>query len=252
MPTEEDAKKQDSSSEEEKTDQFAELKNEFASIKAQINALSQAQQYAAQAPAPQQQPRDEGPKEFSMKEIRDAVDRGDFTEAEADQIREFQIERRLSKKLAHEQKVTANEQKVLEGIAKYKESFPELNDASSDAFARTRKAFDYLVDIGFDPNSPKTELAAARTAMGDPSLVVKKKPSSAAPFPEQSGGGQSADNARTSNSDGSPSWVSGDLKKMYQHYIDRGLYKGWDDPLVKRELDQYGGKFKNRSQNRVN
>lgn len=218
------------------------LETELAELRGTVKAL---------ADRPKDQPR-EKERTLSAAELRNAVAEGQMTEDEADRIRERQMTARIRDQVTEELKSEMTGQRLVdrvsEGLKAYKDAIPSLSDHNSREFAKVKAEFDHLVSIGYDASDPRTELAAARAAFGDPSRIRKIE----AEPPEshqETGGGSSATDGRTN--DGAPKGLTPRLRTWYRDCIDKGRYSGWDDPKLKKELEFVNPGVAKRAQERA-
>lgn len=217
-------------------DQIDALNAKIQNVDSNVATMQNNAAAAATAPEPYQ--------EVSPEEIRAAVDAGTISEAQGDQIRESQIERRLESNIRQNLNAEIKQQQIVAEALRYQEAYPELADTNSQAFKQVQKEFAVLTEMGLDQNDPKTQYLALRAALGEPTrgTIEKGRP---APYPEVPGHGSAGGDSLAGNA--APDWMQGDLKAYYEKQIDNGYYKGWNDPRVKKELENYAGKFRNKA-----
>lgn len=216
------------------------LQTEVAELRGRIEGMASSQ------------PKQEGTKELSRRELRQMVEDGKVSEDEAEDIVQRQLERRLGDRMvkALDDRLTTRQlnDKVQTEISRYKEAVPDLNDRESAAFQKVETEFQHLVSLGYDDGDPRTELLAARAAFGDPSRLKAVKSRGRETHEETGGHAESDSDVRT---DGIPKGLTRRERDHYGKLIDRGLYKGWDDPVLKQELGFRNGPRAERAQARA-
>ncbi len=166
------------------------------------------------------------PKELTHAELRQAVDAQQMTEAEADQIRDRQIERRVEEKVAKRTETKIEDQAIADRtsaeMARYKEIIPELADNTSDTFGKVQTEFANLISYGM-ANDARTELIAVRAAFGDVSKLEKIGQETARETHQETGGGREP-NTEGATSEGWPKGMSADSRTYYQDQINQGIF----------------------------
>ena len=136
------------------------LERRVAGMQGQLQGLKDAT--SAQA-APAEEP-------LTAAELRTAVEQGKITQAEADDLRDRQLEDRLTSRLtgALESTLSARDisSRVDTDIARYKAAIPEIDESGSAQREKVQREYDYLVGMGHKPDDLRTELLAVRSAFG--------------------------------------------------------------------------------------
>lgn len=185
--------------------------------------------------------------QFTRAQLREAVDNGRITQAESDAIWDDQQERRTTERLSAvktevKQEIT-DTAKVGAQIDRYKALLPDLSNRTSDSFKKVEAEFRYMTaELGM-PKSEKTELAALRAVYGPvDTLEQKARAKDTRPDTHRESGGRGAGSGGADDGpEGAPRDLSPKLKSHYQTMIDRRMYKGWDDPVLKDELKHVRG-----------
>ncbi|HSR54117.1 MAG TPA: hypothetical protein VLV83_25085, partial [Acidobacteriota bacterium] len=143
-----------------------ELETQVAELRGRVEGMA-----ATHKPEKTSQP------EWTSAQLRQAVEEGRLSEDQAEEIKFKQAEARVRESVTKEvrQELTTNEMKAKIGgeIARYNASVPDINDRTSQAFAKLQGEYRYLVSLGHDPNDAKTELLAARAAFGPVEALEK-------------------------------------------------------------------------------
>ncbi len=179
---------------------------------------------AAVAAQPAQTP---APKELTAAELHQAVEAQQMTEAEADQIRERQMERHVEDKVAKRVETKIESQAVADRtkaeMARYKEIIPELADNTSDTFGKVQTEFANLISYGLADDA-RTELLAVRAAFGDVSKLEKIGGEKVRETHQETGGGREPGGEDGSHGDGWPKGMSADHRIYYQDQINQGIF----------------------------
>lgn len=177
------------------------------------------------------------PKVWSRTELDTAVAGGKITQAQADAILTSQTEktvRETARAEARDEIHTATlSAKVDAEIDAYKDLVPDVMKSGSDARKAVEAEYQELISLG-DPATKVTELKAMRTALGKLS-ALKAAANAREEREHHEDGGSSGDDdvANPSVWKGIPARN----RTFYQTQINKGIYKGVDDPKLKRELD---------------
>lgn len=220
----------------EEIDKRQTLETQLAELRGKVDGLA-----TVASAAPKTEQRQQSP-QFTRAQLREAVDDGRITQAQSDAIWDDQTEHRNSEKLKavkDEVKQEITETAKIGGqIDAYKSLLPDLAAKTSDTFKKVEAEFKYMTgELGM-PNNEKTELAALRAVFGPvEALRQKAKAKDARPdtHHESAGRGGGGDDGG-GEQDGAPRDLSPKLKTFYANQINRKLYKGWDDPVLKEEL----------------
>ena len=181
----------------------------------------------AQAAAAAQPTQTPAPKELTHAELRQAVEAQQMTEAEADQIRDHQIERRVEEKVAKRTETKIETQAIADRtsaeMARYREIIPELADQTSDTIAKVHTEFQNLISLGFADDA-RTELIAVRSAFGDVSKLEKIGGEKVRETHQETGGGREPGAEGGPRNDGWPKEMSADSRAYYQDQINQGIF----------------------------
>lgn len=182
------------------------------------------------------------PKEHTRSELQAAVDSGTISQAEMDRVldeqRERKIEERVSERLTAKAADDTRATRISSEIAKYKEWNPAIMEDGSEARAAVAEAYDYHVNILGKPANTQTELDALIQVYGQADKLQRGQ--KAQPQTHEEVGGDGGGDGGKSKEPKLPAHV----KKHYEKAIDRGMYKGWDDPHLKAEIENYGDRWK--------
>jgi hypothetical protein len=117
------------------------------------------------------------PKEFTRAELRTAREDGKIDEDQLEEIWSTQQRsaiRRDTEELLDKRDRDRTAINVVETeTQKYHEAYPDITDVKSDAWAKVKSEYDFLVKIG-NPDSKATELMALRSALGNPTRVRER------------------------------------------------------------------------------
>lgn len=147
------------------------------------------------------------------------------------------LEKKVEEKLSSARKVLTVQQE----LDAYKQLVPGIVDGTAPERRKVEQEFAYLVQMGYDARDPRTELMAARAALGSVETIKARHQAKSIITPRETMLDQS-----TSNNTSTPA-VKDPLKALpsahrqhYQKMIDRGVYKGWDE--VREELAYVPGR----------
>jgi len=133
------------------------LGDEVADLRAKIQDLTTPQ-------------KGEDEKELTSAELRQAVTEGKLSDAEADDIKDRQRERRADQQIKKtvEDTIAVRDvfNKVADEVGRYLVAVPDLEDRESPSYQRLRGEFSKLVALGYDAKDKRTELLAAKMAFG--------------------------------------------------------------------------------------
>ena len=171
-------------------------------------------------------PATEPAKIWTKAELRKAIDDGQITEIQAEDVLERQREAQIARQVAEGVKAAVSEtttkQMVEEGLAAYKELIPELNTPGSEPWQRGKAQFDYLVKLG-QPKSHATELVALQALYGPVDKLKQAKGAANEPETHQDGGSDEGPGVAAPKK----LRLSGDEKRYYGDLINKGIYKDW-------------------------
>jgi hypothetical protein len=179
-------------------------------------------------------------------QLRALVDEGQITQDEMDAEIERQIEARVTQTVSSAQDTKDRAAKINEEIDLYMERIGDLKDPTSDNHQRIRAEYAALRKRGYE-NDATTELLALRSVFGDPEKV--KIPETGNVDREtdattHAGGGSEGRDEPEDAGDGSPKGLDKDFKDYYSKAIEKGRFKGWDDPNLKKITDRRLAKAK--------
>lgn len=177
-------------------------------------------------------------------ELRTAVDQGRITEQDADTIRENQIEKRVEAKVTRKVETDAASrdlgQRVDGELSEYRKLVEGLTDDTSPARAKVQREFDHLISLGHAADV-RTEAAACRAAFGDLATLRQAPEARDRETHDETGGGAPPAAPKSQQN------LTPELKAHYSRQIDQGMYEGWDDPALEKELKDYRLTRRNRS-----
>lgn len=199
-----------------------------------------AMQAAAKTPTQPQ-------KVYTRAELNQMVEEGKISREQAedylDQVRELRLREAISKELAERDAQRERVARVKTELQRYKELVPEVMKAGTEEREQVTQEFNYLVSLG-QPNDATTELAALRAVFGPVEKLERKKQMRGERERFQESGGRRDDGG------GAPKGKEPDLpsryREHYQRLIDRGIYKGWDDEQLQKELKRIPAEELNR------
>lgn len=179
-------------------------------------------------------------KTYTRAELDSAVAKGSLSQAQADQIIERQsaaaIEAKVEK--AVETKIAERTQSGTVGakMARYRELVPDLADEKSKVSQRCAAVYQELIDEGL-PANRATALAAVKQVCGALDALEAAKTAGQRETSEEAGAGHGGASVPA----GAPASIfKGIPNRFREHYakgLEKGLYRGWDDPDLKAELD---------------
>lgn len=187
-------------------------------------------------------------KVYTKTDLKAAVDAGQITQDQADDIWDRQRETQIRESAKREALDAVTERETKERIdadlASYKRLKPEILEHGSDKRQEIEAEFKALRKAGL-PNDLRTELAAIRAVLGPLEKLEKSAKATRAQDSEQQGGGQGGE---PKNKGGSGKklvdHLKGDAKEHYERGIKQGRYKDWD--AVEAELKYASPKVRSR------
>lgn len=209
------------------------LREELAELRGRVSAQ----------PPPKQ---DEPPAEYTRAQLDKAVENGQITEAQRDDILERQNAARVQRQIdqAVDSKVTGitREQQVTQQIGEYADVEPNLIKDGTDERRRVKQQFDAYVAMGL-PKTKATELAALRTVFGDIDVLrAKKSRTQEYEHHEEGIGGEPPDASSTPQ--GTKLKLTKDERRYYEQCIQKGIYKDWKE--VEKEMEYANPKVRSR------
>ncbi len=180
-------------------------------------------------------------KVYSDAELQALVDGGTISESTSHDIKRRQDKDSLRAEMRTEQQALMAEgrqnQTVQTEIDRYTTAYPDLLDKASDTFARVQTEYDYLLRMGRDPKDTATELQAIRSALG-PAAKIVEHTRERRPVHAEAGGAGGGPESSPPEDGGVPKELK-DNPKLKYHYdglIRTGMYTGYDDPVLIREM----------------
>ena len=177
------------------------------------------------ARAQAQKPASDAPKELTSAELQLAVDENRMTAADAEAIRDRQIERRVETRVAKRSDAKELANAASAELGRYIQAIPDLADPGSAAFEKVKDEYNYLVGLGYDADDRRTELLAARTAYGDVSKLEKIAQPKDRETHQETGGGREPAADGATRADGWPKEMSADHRRYYEDQINQGALK---------------------------
>ena len=165
-------------------------------------------------------------------ELLQGVETGQITQAQADEAWEKQIEHRVRTGITEEWKQYESTRdlttRVTTEMDQYTQTYPDVMTHGTENRDKVAAEFSYLRSHGM-PDTKATELIALRNVFGP---IHKKRDITQQrreTHQETSGEKPGGENQKTPE-------LPTRYKTYYQSQIDKGMYKGWDDPGLQREL----------------
>jgi len=177
-------------------------------------------------------------KTYTAAELNSLVDDGKLSQDDADEIREVQLAKRVTKEVVGAVAQNSQQDRLSADLAQYAQAIPALDDPSSDETLRVKDELRYLFSVG-QLDNVGTYLAATRAIFGP--LAALKAPAGTKKKTEahqegSSGGGDEP--AGDDKSDKLPT-LTAKQKTYYRQKIDQGVYSDWD--AVAEELNYTPG-----------
>ena len=215
------------------------IKAALANQKASLRAEFDAQLQAFRAGADSQQPkREEAPKRYTRKELNAAVEAGQISRDQADEVWDTQVRTEATEVAARTAREVvvgnATKERIDADLASYKRLKPEIMDKSSETRGKIVEEFTYLVGIG-KPRDEATELAAIRAVLGPLEKLERvARASRSEESHQESGGSGSGDRPKGGGGKGLVDKLDARAKEHYEKGIKQGRYKDWKE--VEAEL----------------
>lgn len=188
-------------------------------------------------------PAAEPPKEASDTELSQLVARGSITQAQADALRHERDAKRLRESVKEDVLREVRGEQALSqtqaDIAKYIEVEPALGDRNSEISKRAATAYNRMLSRGL-PEGAATQLAAVEQVLGPLDALAAARTPGRRETHEETAGSGSGGAPAGGGDDAPPELFKGVDNKFRGHYremISKGVYRGWDDPDLKAELD---------------
>ena|SRR3990167_1904505 len=174
----------------------------------------------------------EQPKAPTRAELLQAVETGQISQTQADEAWERQIEQRVRTGITEEWKQYESTRelttKVNTEVDQYTQSYPDVLTHGTENRSKVETEFQYLRSRGM-PDTKATELVALRNVFGP--LGTKRDITQQRRETHQETSGSKGDDSGKKTPE-----LPSRYKTHYQSMIDKGLYKGWDDPTLQKEL----------------
>lgn len=177
---------------------------------------------------PEQDTQSQEPREYSVIELDQAVEAGQISQLQKEQILQQQIERKIARtvdtRVAEVVEHTTRENNLDNQLRTYADAAPELLKDGSPLRQRVASEFEFLVANGA-PRTLTTELAAVRAVMGPPERVrqhVQGRRVGADAFADSSGSQELSPRERRAQD--AFAKLSPDKQQHYERLISRGLY----------------------------
>lgn len=178
-----------------------------------------------------------GDKVWTASELREAVEEGQITQAQADDIVHRQTQQEIDKRVRSAIEANTKETGVRQEAERYLEALPDINVEGSEMRAKFLTEYNWLLQRGY-ARDDSTALLAMRTAFGDVSQLGAAPKGEREPAPENAGsqeepGGEGGEAAARW-----PKWMSKRQRDYYDGQIARGFYKDRKDCIEK--MKKYG------------
>lgn len=195
------------------------LKSQLADLTAKVDELSKKPE-----------------KEYSRAELQSFVDDGRMSQGEADRLLDEQIKRTVKTEVRDEIKADLSREtlaaRINTEIDKYTEVYPDILSDGSDNRRLVAEEYQRQLSLG-KPDNMQTELDALAAVFGPSTRLSKGRQKD--PETHQDVG---SDGGGTPAKTGAPK-LPANVKAHYEKMISAGRYKGWDDPVLKAEVETY-------------
>ena len=208
------------------------IKAALANQKASLRAEFDAQLQAFRAGADSQQPkREEAPKRYTRKELNAAVEAGQISRDQADEVWDTQVRTEATEVAARTAREVvvgnATKERIDADLASYKRLKPEIMERGSETREQVQEEYNYLTARGA-PKTEATELAAIRAILGPLEKLEKASTARRASESEQQGGGSGAPKGGSGGGQKQlHEHLSAENKAFYESGIKSGRYKDW-------------------------
>ncbi len=177
-------------------------------------------------------------KTYTAAELSSLVEAGKLSQDDADEIREVQLAKRVTKEVVGAVAQNSQQDQLETDLRQYAEAIPALDDPTSDEVLRVKDELRYLYSVG-QPEGVGTMLAATRAVFGPLSAIKApagtKKKTEAHQEGSSGGGDEPGDGGK---GDKLPTMTS-KQKAHYRSAIDKGIYADW--AAVAEELNYTPG-----------
>ena len=161
---------------------------------------------------------------WTKEELRDLIDKGQITEAQAEDRFELQREQRIRKAVMADVEQLNQKQTVGQQIDEFIALIPELNDKTSKDSLRAKAQFEALVARGM-PKTPATELTAIEMIYGTVNALRTARGARSEAESHQDGAGD-GEPPTGSKSAGKMKYTA-DEKRYYEDLIGKGIVADW-------------------------
>ncbi len=237
-------------------EEVKELKEEVSRLRQQ--ASSQATALAAQARPPQAPPPPKVATKtvYTLTELQQMVDKGTISEKSRDDIiiQQTRDEARSEMQSEIDQRFANLQasQTITQQIEAYTDAQPDILKEGSPTRARVQEEYDFLISLGESSDSKATELKALRAAFGSPDKIKERRPRRTTHAETGGVGRGGADRASPAGDDvPAPLRDNAKLKYHYDALIQRGVYKGYQDPDLLAEM-KYSDGWKPQTRGQLN
>ena len=190
---------------------------------------------APKAEQPKAEPR------LTWAQLQAAIDDGKITQTQAFEYREETLKKDLDAKweakLRQERETHTRVTTVSSELAQYRTVLPASVTPGTPERQKVEAVFLDLVQLGYDPQDPRTELLAARQAFGSIATLKDRKAAAALPQGRETMQDIPANGKPKSDAKDPLKTISAAQRTHYQRMIDRGMYKNWNE--VRDELKEY-------------
>jgi hypothetical protein len=170
---------------------------------------------------------------YTRQELRQMVTENKISQDQMDEYMEAKLRAELQQDVVKVGNERERSTKVLQEIARYKSHIPDIAKDGTEDRIKVEKEFQYLVAHG-QPKSESTELAALRAVYGPVEKLEKKRVLDERESFQDVGNGSKPEDKGNSPFKNLPQRY----KDHYEKQIAKGIYKGWDDPRIKKEIDR--------------
>lgn len=188
-------------------------------------------------------------KVYTAEDLDKLVAEGAISQTKASEILSRQAAEQASRSVREEIDSAQTERqrvgKLAEQVELYKEAVPAISQSGSEERGRLQRRYEELRGLGY-PEGIETELAALRETFGPPATIRERAARPEASPSGAIGGGGPEPGHEKKAGDGAPTDIPQHLRDHYTESFKKGLYTGWDDPRVKKELEYVRDPHKTR------
>ena len=183
-------------------------------------------------------------KEFTRAELQQQVDDGRMNPEESDRILHDQMKRTIKAEVTSELSATAAAEtrvsKVNAEIKRYTDHNPDILLDGTETRSLVNAEFMRQVNDLGKPNDAQTELDALMAVYGPSGMLQNAKTKERQTHQDVGSDGGESSGVK----DGAPKDMPRNVKDHYEGMIAKGMYKGWDDPNLKSEVENFGARWK--------